>query len=84
MARRKYDPNEKPHIVRDFYDGNTHIMIADNYCVKTKAERDAILDRVKQIWINAYLGGRTLLNSPEERAAAKAREEAELAAYAAK
>lgn len=81
MSRRKFDPNEKPHIVKDYYDGRTHIMIADNYCVRTKEEVDAILNRCKQIYINAYLGGRTLLNTPEERARAKEREEAERAAY---
>lgn len=82
MSRYKFDPDEKPHIVKDFYDGRTHIMIADNYCVKTKEEVDAILERCKQIFIREYLAGRTTLNTPEEQAAARAKEEAERAAYA--
>ena len=38
---------EPPHIVRDFYIGNTRVKIADNYCRnKTKEEVDAILHRI--------------------------------------
>jgi hypothetical protein len=35
------------HIVRDYYIGNTHCIVCDNYCRdKTKEETEAILKRV--------------------------------------
>ena len=37
--------DEEPHIVEDFYIGNTHIQIADNSCVAPE-EVDAILERI--------------------------------------
>jgi len=37
-------------VVRDFYIGNTHIKINDEYCRnKTKEEVDAILERIADI-----------------------------------
>ena len=35
------------NVVRDFYIGNTHVRICDDYCRdKTKEEVQAILDRI--------------------------------------
>ncbi|MCI1958618.1 MAG: hypothetical protein LKJ25_03220 [Clostridia bacterium] len=34
-------------IVRDFYDGSTHIMIDDSCCVHTKEEVNEILERIR-------------------------------------
>ncbi len=46
---------EEPHIVQVFYNdkGERIGAIADNYCVKTKEEVDAILDRCGQIYGNS-------------------------------
>ena len=43
---------EEPHIVEYVYDENGRKIgaIADNYCVKTKEEVDAILKRCGQIY----------------------------------
>ena len=43
---------EEPHIVEYVYDENGRKIgaIADNYCVKTKEEVDAILKRCSQIY----------------------------------
>lgn len=38
-------------IRKDFYIGNTHIMIDDECCVKTKEEVDEILARIARIAI---------------------------------
>ncbi len=46
MALRNL-PDEEPHIVEDYYIGNTHIMIADNYCV-SKEDAEKIMDRLAQ------------------------------------
>lgn len=42
-------------IVEDYYSGNTHIVICDDYCVKTQEEIDSILDRIGRIWANSEL-----------------------------
>lgn len=42
-------------LARDFYIGNMHVQIYDDYCVKTKEEVDAILRSVGEIWYNAEL-----------------------------
>lgn len=42
-------------LARDFYIGNMHVQIYDDYCVKTQAEVDAILSRIGEIWYNAEL-----------------------------
>lgn len=37
------------HVVKDFYIGNTHIQICDDYCRdKTKEEVDEILARIAE------------------------------------
>lgn len=47
---------EKPHIVKDYYIGNTHVLIADNYCAgKTKDEVEAVLKRIAEI-ADKYIG----------------------------
>lgn len=49
---KKVMPPEEPHIVEYVYDENGKRIgaIADNYCVKTKEEVDAILKRCGEIW----------------------------------
>ena len=42
-------------LARDFYIGNMHVQIYDDYCVKTQEEVDEILSRVGEIWYNAEL-----------------------------
>lgn len=38
------------HIVKDFYEGNTHIIICDDYCRNTtEEETKAILGRIAEI-----------------------------------
>lgn len=38
------------HVVKDFYIGNTHVRICDDYCRdKTPEEVQAILDRIAKI-----------------------------------
>ena len=37
------------HVVRDYYIGNTHVKVCDDYVVKTQEEVDAILNRVAEI-----------------------------------
>ena len=32
--------DEEPHVVEDYYIGNTHIIICDNYCRKTTEEEN--------------------------------------------
>lgn len=36
-------------IVKDYYEGKTHIIIDDKYCVKTKEEVDAILKAMGEL-----------------------------------
>lgn len=51
------------HVVRDFYIGNTHIQICDDYCRdKTPEEVQAILDRIAS---NAVLAFTAALNSAD-------------------
>lgn len=52
MAGRKVIPPEEPHIVEYIFDENGRKIaaIADNYCVRTKEEVDAILKRCGEIW----------------------------------
>lgn len=45
---RKSVLDEVPHIVEDFYIGNTHIQIADNSCVAPE-EVDEILERIARM-----------------------------------
>ena len=39
-------PPELGHVVADYYAGKTHIIICDDYVVKTPEEEQAILDRI--------------------------------------
>ena len=48
MAKRMDVFKEEPHIVEDFYIGNTHIKIADNSCV-SKEEAAKIMERLSDI-----------------------------------
>lgn len=50
--KKKNTVPEEPHIVEYVYDENGRKIgaIADNYCVKTKDEVDAILKRCGQIY----------------------------------
>lgn len=41
-------------IVKDYYVGNTHIRVHDDYCLKTKEEVDAVLKRIGNIY-TSYL-----------------------------
>lgn len=50
-------------IVKDYYEGKTHIIIDDKYCVKTKEEVDAILKAMGE------LVGRQLAQQQARRAA---------------
>lgn len=60
-------PVEPPHIVEDFMIGNTRIKIADNYCRNTtKEEVDRIMNRVKQIALDAW-AAQEVGNSQKER-----------------
>lgn len=44
---RKVEPPKVGHIVKEWYDGNTHCIICDDYCRdKTAEEVEAILDRI--------------------------------------
>ena len=36
-------------IVKDYYEGKTHIIIDDKYCVKTQEEVDAILKAMGEL-----------------------------------
>lgn len=45
-------------IVKDYYEGKTHIIIDDKYCVKTQEEVDAILKAMGE------LVGRQLAQQP--------------------
>ena len=42
-------------IIKDYYDGSTHIMIDDTYMVKTKEENDKILENIAKIWTQSEL-----------------------------
>ena len=50
-------------IVKDYYEGKTHIIIDDKYCVKTQEEVDAILKAMGE------LVGRQLAQQQARRAA---------------
>lgn len=57
MSRRmtpEQQLQEVPHIVKEFKHGATTIKIADNYCVQTQEEVDAILDRCAKIAMGEY------------------------------
>lgn len=44
---RKVEPPKVGHIVKEWYDGNTHCIICDDYCRdKTPEDVEAILDRI--------------------------------------
>lgn len=46
---------EEPNIVKDFFIGGTHIIIADNYCRnKTSKDIDATLNRIAEIAENSF------------------------------
>lgn len=47
---KKVEPPKVGHIVKEYYDGNTHIIICDDYCRdKTPEDVEAILDRIAEI-----------------------------------
>lgn len=52
---RRIDITKKPHIVEEFYIGECKISIADDSCVKTQEEIDAILEKVSEIVYDALL-----------------------------
>ncbi|HBR31923.1 MAG TPA: hypothetical protein DD733_07555 [Clostridiales bacterium] len=41
-------------VAADYMDGNTHIIIRDDYCVKTKEEVDKVLDRISEIYVRIF------------------------------
>lgn len=46
---------EPKHIAEEFYLGNTHIVISDDYCKdKTKAEVDQILKEIAEIAADSF------------------------------
>lgn len=50
MPRRKIEPPQHGHVVKEFKIGNTVCRICDDYCRdKTKEEVDAILERIADI-----------------------------------
>lgn len=49
ISKAKAKTEDVPHVVKDYYIGNTHIMICDNYCVRTQEEIDAILKRIATV-----------------------------------
>lgn len=47
---RKIEPPKVGHIVKEWYDGNTHCIICDDYCRdKTPEDVEAILDRIAKL-----------------------------------
>ncbi len=47
---RKVEPPKMGHIVKEWYDGNTHCIICDDYCRDTTPEEvEAILDHIADI-----------------------------------
>lgn len=47
---RKVEPPKMGHIVKEWYDGNTHCIICDDYCRdKTPEQVQEILDRCAAI-----------------------------------
>ncbi len=47
---RKVGPPKMGHIVKEWYDGNTHCIICDDYCRDTTPEEvEAILDHIADI-----------------------------------
>ncbi len=47
---RKVEPPKVGHIVKEWYDGNTHCIICDDYCRdKTPEDVEAILDRIAKL-----------------------------------
>lgn len=66
---RKIEPPKLGHVVKDFWindeHGHTHVLICDDYCVKTKEEEDEILYRIGDIYMDA------LLRKQEEQEAKK-------------
>ncbi len=41
------------HIAKNYKIGNTRVKIADDFCVKTKAEIDAILADIAKLYLNS-------------------------------
>lgn len=52
---RRVDITKKPHIVEEFYMGECKISIADDCCVKTQEEINAILKKASKIVYDALL-----------------------------
>lgn len=47
---RKIEPPKVGHIVKEWYDGNTHCIICDDCCRdKTPEDVEAILDRIAKL-----------------------------------
>lgn len=42
-------------VIKDFYSGKTHIVIRDDYSVKTDNEKRQILQNIGKIWTQAKL-----------------------------
>lgn len=59
---------EEPHIVEDFYIGNTHILIADNSCVAPE-EVNEILTRIANIVQPALVAQMRRKKEEEEKGA---------------
>ena len=52
---RKSAIKEKPNIVKDFFIGGTHVIIADNYCKdKTSEDINETLSRIADIAENNF------------------------------
>jgi len=45
-------------VMEEFKLGNTTVKFNDAYIYKTEEEIERILDRISNIWIDAYLNGR--------------------------
>lgn len=59
---------ENPEIVEDYMIGNTRIKIAVNFCKnKTKEDVDAILNNIKRIAMDDWIGAAMRKNGGTER-----------------
>ena len=55
MAKRWQAPPGGGHVVADYYIGNTHIIVCDDFCANnTQQDNDAIMARAGRIVQEAY------------------------------
>ena len=49
-------PPQLGHVVEDYYIGHTHVIICDDYCLKSKEETDKLVGEILRDAYEAIVG----------------------------